>query len=429
MSLCLSAVVLLALTNAASAGEVDELTGLEKTNIRIMEVATACWFLAVGCSVGSFLNVVAYRLPLGMRLGSPKSHCPHCKTPLSRRENLPVLGWLLLRGRCRHCSAHISPRYPLVEALVGGFFVTLLFVELLSGGKNLPVRTPNSFAGVVWVIWYTKWDLLGLYFFHCCLLSLLTAVGLIAVDRQRVPWSLVSWGVAVGVVFPTVWATLHPVPVVVPRPEWLAAYEWRYEWTDTVFSVGWKQSIGVSLAGLLDSVAGLAGGLLCGAAVSVAERDARRRHNVCIAFAIVGTYLGWQAAVSVATATALVSLPVKGLSRFNRRLAVPTPVVVAAATLVQLLVWRWLSESNGWPSHQGLPFVAWPNDPIAQLAALLATISVLGLVARCVSSPAASQEDGASPSAESSNEPDNANPASAAAAEPHGPDATGEPTG
>jgi leader peptidase (prepilin peptidase) / N-methyltransferase len=77
----------------------------------------------LGLLVGSFLNVVIYRLPRGESLVRPASRCPSCGTPIKPYDNVPVLSWLLLRGRCRHCGAAISPRYPLVEALTGAVFV------------------------------------------------------------------------------------------------------------------------------------------------------------------------------------------------------------------------------------------------------------------------------------------------------------------
>src|SRR5213075_1473391 len=67
-----------------------------------------------GLIIGSFLNVVAYRLPRGESLAHPPSHCPSCDAPIKPYDNVPVLSWLLLRGRCRACGAPISPRYPLV---------------------------------------------------------------------------------------------------------------------------------------------------------------------------------------------------------------------------------------------------------------------------------------------------------------------------
>lgn len=79
---------------------------------------TVLYAVVIGGAFGSFLNVVAYRLPLGMNLSRPGSRCPKCQRPIRPWHNIPVLGWLLLRGRCRDCGAPISPRYPIVELLV-----------------------------------------------------------------------------------------------------------------------------------------------------------------------------------------------------------------------------------------------------------------------------------------------------------------------
>jgi leader peptidase (prepilin peptidase)/N-methyltransferase len=83
--------------------------------------------LIVGCGVlglviGSFLNVVIYRVPLHMSIVSPRSSCPSCHTPILERDNVPILSWLLLRGKCRTCRTPISVRYPFVESACGGLF-------------------------------------------------------------------------------------------------------------------------------------------------------------------------------------------------------------------------------------------------------------------------------------------------------------------
>lgn len=77
---------------------------------------------ALGLAFGSFLNVCIYRLPRGLSVVLPSSKCPHCDTPIKFYDNVPVLGWLLLRGRCRACKKPISPRYMVVELLTGAIF-------------------------------------------------------------------------------------------------------------------------------------------------------------------------------------------------------------------------------------------------------------------------------------------------------------------
>ena len=79
----------------------------------------------LGLAVGSFLNVVVWRVPRGESVVSPPSACPACTAPIRPRDNVPVAGWLVLRGRCRDCSVAISPRYPLVEAATAALFVVL----------------------------------------------------------------------------------------------------------------------------------------------------------------------------------------------------------------------------------------------------------------------------------------------------------------
>lgn len=76
----------------------------------------------VGVVIGSFLNVVIWRVPRGESVVSPPSHCPGCDTPIAPRDNVPLLSWLVLRGRCRHCGERISVRYPLVELGTGLLF-------------------------------------------------------------------------------------------------------------------------------------------------------------------------------------------------------------------------------------------------------------------------------------------------------------------
>lgn len=75
-----------------------------------------------GLAIGSFLNVVIYRVPLHESIVTPRSKCPTCAAPILERDNIPVVSWLILRGKCRSCRTRISPRYPLVEFLCGALF-------------------------------------------------------------------------------------------------------------------------------------------------------------------------------------------------------------------------------------------------------------------------------------------------------------------
>ncbi|MBT9313284.1 prepilin peptidase [Leptothoe kymatousa] len=130
------------------------------------------WVLAFlfGASIGSFLNVVIYRLPAGMSLLFPPSRCPRCQTRLKPYDNVPIVGWLWLKGRCRYCRVSISPRYPLVEFACGVLFV-MLFVRF-----GWHVSTP----------------------LHWLLVSWLVALTLIDVDTLTLPNPLTISGVCLG---------------------------------------------------------------------------------------------------------------------------------------------------------------------------------------------------------------------------------------
>ncbi len=128
----------------------------------------------LGSSIGSFLNVVVYRVPAGLSILWPPSRCPHCLHKLGKTENIPVWGWIRLRGRCAHCGSPISIRYPLVEAATG-----LLFV-LIAG---------TSFA--------TPMDMVANWAFF----SWLLALSLIDLDTMTLPNALTQSGLVVGLAF------------------------------------------------------------------------------------------------------------------------------------------------------------------------------------------------------------------------------------
>lgn len=98
-----------------------------------------------GAAIGSFLNVVVWRLPRGESLVRPRSHCPRCGIDLAPRDNIPILSWLLLRGRCRHCAEPISPRYPLIELLTAVLFAVIVAV----GGAEDRLLLGLPFAAVL----------------------------------------------------------------------------------------------------------------------------------------------------------------------------------------------------------------------------------------------------------------------------------------
>ncbi|MEA2150077.1 MAG: leader peptidase (prepilin peptidase) / N-methyltransferase [Solirubrobacteraceae bacterium] len=130
-----------------------------------------------GLIIGSFLNVVAYRLPRGESLAHPGSHCPSCDAPVRAYDNIPLLSWLLLRGRCRACSAPIARRYPIVEALTAALFAAVAVVH---------AHDPTMLVlGIV-------------------LVAFLVPIALIDADHRLIPNKLTLPAAALGIVLGTV---------------------------------------------------------------------------------------------------------------------------------------------------------------------------------------------------------------------------------
>lgn len=142
--------------------------------LAILPMALIVFFL--GAAVGSFLNVVVYRLPSKLSILWPASRCPHCLHPLGLSENVPVFGWIWLKGRCKHCRSPISSRYPLVEAATGVLFL-----------------------GVFWKFGIA-WQTLGYWAFF----SWLIALALIDWDTMTLPNALTRSGLMLGLVFQVV---------------------------------------------------------------------------------------------------------------------------------------------------------------------------------------------------------------------------------
>ncbi len=138
----------------------------------------------VGTMIGSFLNVVVYRVPLGRSVVAPPSACPACNTRLRASDNVPVISWVALRGRCRTCASPISMRYPLVE------LGTALWFALIAWMFLPPVFTSwGSGAAVAAVLELVAFLYLG---------AVSVALALIDVDTQTLPNRIVLPSYAVG---------------------------------------------------------------------------------------------------------------------------------------------------------------------------------------------------------------------------------------
>lgn len=253
----------------------------------------------LGASVGSFLNVVVWRLPREESVIWPGSHCPRCGTPLMWWENVPLLSWVGLRGRCRYCRAAISRRYPLIESLCAGLWVLMTLAQP-DGMGPLPARPLVVIAG--WL-----------------LVSLLLVLALIDWDQLWIPEPICRWGVVAG---------------------WLVAV-----------GLGWQQSAaigrGLLASHLLASALGLIGFELLSALGSRwMGRPAMGSGDAKVS-ALIGAWLGPTGLAMAAMGAVVLAALVGGLAlatgRIRRHQPVPfVPFLAAGGTIV------WLTGSPIW---------------------------------------------------------------------------------
>jgi leader peptidase (prepilin peptidase)/N-methyltransferase len=152
-------------------------------------VAAPDWILPVfifafGCCIGSFLNVVVYRLPRDKSLVTPPSACPACGGYIMFYDNIPLVSWLVLGAKCRYCKAPISPRYFIIELLTGAVFVGLYFIYFRFGLRS----GMESFFGGGWFV----------YLIHISLIACLIAASAIDLELWVIPMAICWFATAVG---------------------------------------------------------------------------------------------------------------------------------------------------------------------------------------------------------------------------------------
>jgi leader peptidase (prepilin peptidase)/N-methyltransferase len=312
---------------------------------RGFDVLVGCWFFAVGSSIGSFLNVVAYRLPRKLPwIGS--SMCPYCNVPIQPRDNIPVLGWVLLRGRCRVCRLPISSRYPTYELCAGLTFLAIYFVEVWTRGANLPQengRTSDLFSLLVGTF---DWEMMALGLFHCSILALLLCIAMIQLSGQQVPIPMILVGAALTIMVPT----CFPALIVVA---WGTSPMHAYQ------AAGHLDALATGLAGAL---AGFALGRITQPALfPLAHPRWLSSHPAsqegltwCCSWALIGSAVGWQGVFS----TGLWSLPLLAIAETRRRQAgwetpawVPT-AWLGTAMLLHLGLWSRSDRWSLWPGSR-----------------------------------------------------------------------------
>lgn len=151
--------------------------------------------LVLGLMVGSFLNVLAARLPFEKSIAWPGSRCFNCYRPVHPLDNLPIIGYLRLRGRCRQCGAAFSSRYLWVELGTGVAFLALFLAEVVFNRFALPGMTWNWRFETL-----PPWPAVGVFVYHAIFLSLLIAAAVIDTDHRVIPPLIPFTGLALGVV-------------------------------------------------------------------------------------------------------------------------------------------------------------------------------------------------------------------------------------
>jgi leader peptidase (prepilin peptidase)/N-methyltransferase len=268
---------------------VEELSPLEVLRIRSAKLAVFAIFAYAGACVGSFLNVVAASAPRGEPIALRSSACPKCGQPIARVDNLPIISYLRLRGRCRDCDAVIPIRYFTVELVGLGIFASLFLYELVTGAANVPGFRHYHYAGILWIILYTKWPVVGIYFFHCSLFSCVLMLALMEQDRLQPPR----------------WMT-----IVLPA----------------LFAGG---AVGLAVAYL---------------ARSIRLRRRQSSSSLAPAFVLLGISLGWQAVLTIAVFWLVVmkTLKLAGGRWVRPRWLTPTTLLLGIAMLHHP-AWKWLA--------------------------------------------------------------------------------------
>lgn len=321
-----------------------------------IETVFLAWFLATGAAIGSFVNVVAYRWPNGFSiLGS--SHCPYCTHDLSARENIPIFGWLRLRGRCKVCRLPISPRYLLVEIWMLAVFGWIFFSEFLTNIS--PIIAPRNTASISLERKLFENGLASLVLLNFWMLAGLVTVALVSIQRSLVPLKLWFW-----IVLPS-----FLIPVVQPIAIQKAWSTWLPESMISSLSPRWDALITVVLGIIVGALLGMAVdrltrwlrsllGLLplqlsYGPQIDSDQSDNAPRFNHLLigVFCIAGAYVGWQATLTVAAfdllltmiATLYVALKTPKRYTIEQQLFHGSNSSVCLQAFENPVVWVWLA--------------------------------------------------------------------------------------
>jgi leader peptidase (prepilin peptidase) / N-methyltransferase len=336
------------------------------------------YLFVLGCVVGSFLNVCIHRFPKHAHIGSawrgiwsPPSSCPRCGTRIRWHDNIPILGWLRLKGRCRDCRMWISPRYPAIELLNGLLWVALYWLEVPAGwpstiedGGLYSTMGPHGVQGSTWLspAAVLHWR----YFFHIVLVEALLVATFIDWDLWIIPDAVTYPATVVGVLGNFAIGQVYLVPVWFQSPtlardvrlvrELTPQVGWMFpNWLDPLLE-GPIVPLWIAEHPHLHGLAVSLAGILIGGGVVWAVRDVASRilgreamgDGDVVLMAMVGSFLGWQVSVAAFLLAPLAASGVALLRMFwNRQVEIPYGPYLSMATLAMLLGWHRL-----WPPFE-----------------------------------------------------------------------------
>ena len=165
-------------------------TDLDRLSSYVYELQSS-WYLQYSHTTGHVLQALSMLSRRASHRGASvttrASACPACGMTISRIDNLPLFSYLNLGGRCRNCLSAIPIRYFLTELIGATIFGSLFLFELVTGATNVPEFKRYFYAGILWIILYTKWPVIGIYLYHAALFSCLLMLSLMDLDRLRCP--------------------------------------------------------------------------------------------------------------------------------------------------------------------------------------------------------------------------------------------------
>jgi prepilin signal peptidase PulO-like enzyme (type II secretory pathway) len=298
------------------------------------------WLGAVGACVGSFLNVVVYRMPRGMSLVWPGSRCPQCEHPIRWYDNLPILSWLLLRGRCRDCRAPISPRYPLIEGLVATLFVVMAWNTVLI---QFPGEFPGDYRSAA-ETWSILW---GRYALHLLLALALIAAAFAELDGRALPIRVPLAVAVIGLIATSLCPVLR-AELIDDSP--------LYDYVEDLNKRFWSLAEPAQLIkGATAALAGLGLGWGVYRLLRALDVPVPRSHATIASLFAVGAVLGWQSLNVMVISAFCFTAQVAFNDPFGAR-PVSWSAWLAVVTCLHLSLWPFARHyvGAGWPAPEAL---------------------------------------------------------------------------